>query len=169
MARKVILIVILCLFCTNLFAESKDAGYVLLDKIIFFFQDMAEKGTGGPKKVDPFLQEMMSEVKEAKAQALVDPVFFKRYTRLLMVMKLVMVEDSEGILGQLINREVSQFIEDVKGEKVQIEGKRGISIGCISEALAEELLNLRLYLNTREQKAKLKEEFEKKYERKKKK
>lgn len=163
MTRKVILIIILCLFCTNLFAADK-TGYALLDKIIVFFQDMAEKGTGGREKVEPFLQEMMSEVKKARVQALVDPVFFKRYTRLLMVMKLAIVEDPEGILGSLINREVSQFIEDVKGEKVQIEGKKGL--GYISAALAEEILNLRLYLDNKERKAKLKEEFKKKFERK---
>ncbi len=166
MARKIILFIFIGLFCTNLFAADK-AGYALLDKIIVFFQDMAEKGTGGPKKVEPFLQELMAEVKKSKVQAMIDPVFFKRYTRLLMVLKLAIVEDPEGILGPLIKRESSRFIEDVTGEEFHFEGKGGI--GAIADALAEEILNLRLYLDNIERKAKLKEEFQKKFEKKKKK
>ena len=166
MARKIILFIFICLFCTNLFAADK-AGYALLDKIIVFFQDMAEKGTGGQEVVDPFLQELIAEAKKAKVQAMIDPVFFKRYTRLLMVIKLAIVEDSEGILGPLIKREISRFIEDVWGEEFRFEGKGGI--GEIAGALAEEILNLRLYLDNIEKKAKLKEEYQKKFEKKKKK
>ena len=166
MARKIILFIFIGLFCTNLFAADK-AGYALLDKVIVFFQDMAEKGTGGSKKVEPFLQEMMAEVKKAKAQAMIDPVFFKRYTRLLMIIKLAIVEDPEGILGPLIKREISRFIEDIWGEEFHFEGKGGI--GAIAGALAEEILNLRLYLDNIEKKAKLKVEYQKKFEKKKKK
>ena len=167
MARKIILVVLICLFCTNLFAAEKAAGYALLDKIIVFFRDMAERGTGGPEKVEPFLQEMMAEVKKAKAQAKIDPVFFKRYSRLLVVMKLAILEDPEGILGPLIKKEVGRFIEDVKGEEYPVQGRRGI--GAISDALAEEILNLRLYLDNIEKKAELKKEFRKKFEKKKRK
>lgn len=165
MARKISLLVFLGFFCMNLSAAEKD-GYVLLDKVVMTFQEMAESGSGGKDKVDNALEAIMADAKKAKAQGSIDPVFFKRFHRLLMILKLAVVESPEGILGPLVERELSEFVEDVKGEKLEIKGTKGI--GTIAGATAEEIINLHLYLDNRKDRDKLMEEFTKKFEIKKK-
>jgi hypothetical protein len=141
----------------NLYGADKQAGYVLLDKVISTFKGMAEKGSGGRDKVNSALEEMMADAKKAKDQEQIDPVFFNRYNRLLMVLKLLLVEDEEGILGPVIEREVGEFVKDVEGIKLDSPGKE--AIGQVSEAIADELVNLHLYLDNIEKKQELKEKL----------
>ncbi len=118
---------------------------------------MAEKGTGGREKVIPALEEMMADAKKAKDQEQIDPVFFNRYNRLLMVMKLFLVEDEEGILKPVIEREVGEFVWDVEGIKLDGSGKK--TIGFVSQAIADELVNLHLYLDNIEKKMELRKKL----------
>jgi len=128
-----------------------------LDKVISTFKGMAEKGTGGREKVIPALEEMMADAKKAKDQEQIDPVFFNRYNRLLMVMKLFLVEDEEGILRPVIEREVGDFVWDVEGIKLDGSGKK--TIGFVSQAIADELVNLHLYLDNIEKKMELRKKL----------
>jgi len=128
-----------------------------LDKVISTFKGMAEKGTGGREKVIPALEEMMADAKKAKDQEQIDPVFFNRYNRLLMVMKLFLVEDEEGILKPVIEREVGEFVWDVEGIKLEGSGKK--TIGFVSQAIADELVNLHLYLDNIEKKMELRKKL----------
>ena len=128
-----------------------------MDKVISTFKGMAEKGTGGREKVIPALEEMMADAKKAKDQEQIDPVFFNRYNRLLMVMKLFLVEDEEGILRPVIEREVGDFVWDVEGIKLDGSGKK--TIGFVSQAIADELVNLHLYLDNIEKKMELRKKL----------
>jgi len=141
-------------------SAADEAGYALLDKYILSFKQMAEEGTGGIEKVENALEGMMAEAKKDKAQGLIDPVFFNRYRRLLMITKLAIIEDPEGILSPLIEREISEFIEDITGEKLNMGGKGGI--GAMAGALAEEVINLHMYLDNKKNREKLMEELKKK-------
>jgi hypothetical protein len=141
----------------NLYGVDKQAGYSLLDKVISTFKEMAEKGSGGREKVIPSLEEMMAVAKKAKDQEQIDPVFFNRYNRLLMIMKLVLVEDKEGILGPVIEREIGEFVWDVEGIKLEGSGKK--TIGFVSQAIADELINLHLYLDNIEKKQELRKKL----------
>lgn len=158
MIRKTCLLIFLTLFCLNLFGVDKQAGYSLLDKVISTFKGLAEKGTGGREKVIPALEEMMADAKKARDREQIDPVFFNRYNRLLMVMKLLLVEDEEGILRLVIEREVGDFVWDVEGIKLDSSGKK--VIGFVSQAIADELVNLHMYLNNIEKKQELRKKLE---------
>ena len=144
----------------NIFPAEKD-GYVLLDKVVMTFQKMAESGSGGKDKVDNALEAIMADAKKAKTEGSIDSVFFKRFHRLLMILKLAIVESPEGILGPLVEKEISEFVEDVKGEDFYIKGKKGI--GTLAAAAAEEIINLHLYLDHRKDRDKLMEEFTEKF------
>lgn len=159
MVRKIFLFVFICLFCMNLSAAEK-IGYTLLDKLVMTFKDMAEHGTGGREIVEPAIEEMMAEAKKAKDEGQINPIFFRRYNRILMVIKLSIAEDSEGILGTLIEKEVGGFVEDILGEKADIKGGRGI--GKVAQAIAEEIINMHMYLDNRKNREKLMEEYIKK-------
>jgi hypothetical protein len=141
----------------NLYGVDKQAGYSLLDKVISTFKGMAEKGTGGKEVVIPALEMMMADAKKARDQEQIDPVFFNRYNRLLMVMKLFLLEDEEGILGPVIEREVREFVWDVEGIKMEVSGKK--AVGYVSQAIADELVNLHLYLDNIEKKKELKDKL----------
>jgi len=157
MIRKTCLLIFLTIFCLNLYGVDKQAGYSLLDKVISTFKGMAEKGTGGREKVIPALEEMMVDAKKAKEQEQIDPVFFNRYNRLLMIMKLVLVEDKEGILRPVIEREVGDFVWDVEG--IKLDGSEKKTIGFVSQAIADELVNLHLYLDNIEKKMELRKKL----------
>lgn len=158
MTQKVCLLFLLSFFSLNLYADEVDkTGYALLDKIVITFRDLAQHGSGGIENVDSLLEEMMADAIKAREDNKVDLVFFRRYNRLLMVLKLSIVEDDKGILSSLIEREVSSFVLDVKGEKANVQGKE--AIGTIASAIADEILNLHLYLDNRERRDELMKEF----------
>lgn len=56
-----------------------------------------------------------------------------------------MIEDRKGIQVSLIKKEIGEFVEDIQSGKSDIKGKKGI--GTIAVAVAEEILNLYIYLN----------------------
>lgn len=56
-----------------------------------------------------------------------------------------MIEDRKGIQVSLIKKEIGEFVEDIQSGKSDLKGKKGI--GIIAVAVAEEILNLFIYLN----------------------
>ncbi len=159
MFKKIALVLCLGVLSATLWANEAaapagkdDVGYVLLDKFVTGFKQMAEKGSGGYDVVNALLQESMAEAKAARAQGKIEAPFYRRYTRILLVAKLAIVDtpyDKEGILDHFIAGEINAFIEDVTGESGTVDpkgqGKRGI--GSIAGAMAEEILYLHAYLD----------------------
>lgn len=139
-------------------AEEDKIGYELLDRFIGMFQEMAAKGTGGRDKVDRALQDMMEDTKSTFAEKQLDPVFFHRFNRILMMTKLTIVEDEQGIFGPLIQQEVGSFVKDVTGIEADVTGKK--TIGIVANSLAQGLLDLHIYLDTKKHRAKLMKEWE---------
>lgn len=168
MAKKVFSIFILSLFVASLLAfetvrtekvRNEKVGYELLDRLVGMFQEMAAKGSGDKDKIDRSLEGMMADAKKAYTEKKVDSVFFQRYNRLLMVIKLTIVEDEEGILGPLIEEEVGAFVKDMKGIKTEVKGKK--AVGMVANAIAQGVLELHIYLDTKKDRLKLMEEWEK--------
>jgi hypothetical protein len=172
MFKKIVLVLWLVIFSSALWAEdgaaslsAKDeAGYLLLDKIITGFKTMAEKGGGGYESVNALLQEAMAEAKAARDQKKIDALFFNRYHRLLLVAKLAIVDtpyDREGIMDEFIVQEINAFIDDVTGErgKVEATGENKRGIGSIAAAMAEELINLHIYLDGQKNRAEILKKF----------
>jgi len=147
------------LFSLNLLAEDNPGqdGYVLLDMIITTFRDMAMTGSGGFDAVDKALQRLMAESTKAFQEKKIDAVFYKRYARVLSIMKLSIIPDPQSILRLVIKRELAEFVAEKTGE--EWDGK---SIGQIAAAMAEEIINLHIYLDTTKKRAELMKEFEKK-------
>jgi hypothetical protein len=170
MAKKLILYFSLLIFVAGLWAiddagitqNSKgDAGNVLLERLIGMFQTMAATGSGGKNKVNTEIEGIMAETKKAFSETKIDPYFFRHFHRILLVIKLTIVEDQQGILGPLIEREAEEFASDMMGVQ---KGRETSSIGVLAEALQQGILNLQLYLDTKDQRQKLMEEWEKKFE-----
>lgn len=83
----------------------------------------------------------------AKAQQLketgkIDEAFFKRYKQLAIVCKLVMIPDKQGILEDLIIKEINKF-----GVKGLDKDFRFQGVGSIAAKLTEEILDLKKYLD----------------------
>jgi hypothetical protein len=169
--RKVLVIVLLAGICSGgagaverLWPASAvgktAAGYVLLDRIQSLFQDLATNGPGSKAKIDPALESIMADAAAAKAKKQIDPVYYRRFDRLMRIMKLTLVMDHSAIFASLTEKEFADFAEDVLGSRqgaIDKDGKPGI--GPLAGALAEEIVNLRLYLDTKDQKAKLLEQW----------
>jgi len=127
-------------------AAVKKAGYALLDRYIKSFQEMAGQGT----TVDGFeanLQTIAAEAKKAKDASEVNLVFYSRFARVLALTKLIIKPDPGNILMPIIDREIADFIKDVTGEDV-VARTGAAGVGKVANALAEELINLQIYLDT---------------------
>lgn len=104
----------------------------------------------------------MAELKKARAEKQIDSVFFKRYKRILVILKLTILDttyDTEGILDSLIAKELKEFIVDVTGADEQLPPPEHRGIGAVAGALFEEVLNLYIYLDGKKDREKLREKY----------
>lgn len=165
------IILIFTIFCMQLraFASSKskeeNAGYALLDTVFVTFKDLAEMGEGIMENTQKALLGMMDDAKNARAHGQIDDEFFKRFHRILLVLNIVItpVDKNTGtIMGPLYFGEINRFIEDIEGEKYDVQ-KAGSheAINKLSQAISHEIIELRLYLDTKEKREKLTKEYEK--------
>ena len=167
MKKKSFILILLVLFSMNLWAgeadpapDAKDTvGYILMVRVIDGFKKMAVGGSGGYDQVDSMIQKAMADAKAAKEQGKIDAHFFKRYNRILLIIKLAIIEksyDSQGILDDLILHNINEFTEDITGEKGNAQDW---GIGMVAAALAEEILNLIIYLEGKDRKQELMNKF----------
>ena len=126
---------------------ATQAGYALLDQFVDAFHQMATEGTGGLAAVEERLQSIMAEARKDKDAGTITPVFFARFNRLLAVTKLIMAPDKGGILVPVIGRTLEDFVGDMTGESLAEKGGPQ-AIGAVANAIAEEIVNLELYLGT---------------------
>jgi hypothetical protein len=127
-------------------AAPKKGGYALIDMYIRSFQAMAAQGTT-VEGFESSLQAVASEAKKAKDAGEVDQVFHCRFARVLALTKLIIKPDPASILMPVIDREIADFLKDVMGEDVA--ARTGpVAVGQVANAIAEELINLQIYLDT---------------------
>lgn len=129
-------------------AAPKKAGYELIDMYIRGFQAMATQGTTA-EGLESNLRAVATATFNAKEAATIDQVFFSRFARILALTKLVIAPDPGNLLRPVIDREVADLIMDVTGEAVSA-GAGPVAVGRVANAIAEELVNLQLYLDTLE-------------------
>ncbi len=168
MKRMTLAVLVLAAFAFPVLAEGPDpaafdkkAGAALLDGIVQVFHDMAATGSGGAKQIEGFLVASMGEAGKAKDAKQIDSVFFARYRRLLGIIKLVMVPDPGGILAPVLDEELNRFVTEVLGEEYKGVGPG--AIGQVANAIADEIINLKIYMDNVELKAKLRKEFDAKF------
>jgi hypothetical protein len=174
MTRKTIVVCILMfllMFCLNLtpsFGSDKSAeesaGHALLDSLVVAFKELAEQREAVMERTETALKEMMREAKRANAQGQIDTVFFKRFHRILMVINCVITpipKDDAGIMKPLYFGAIEKFVEDIEGEPFDIE-KAGHSaaINKFTQAVSHEIVDLRIYLDNKEKREKLIEEYQ---------
>ena len=68
----------------------------------------------------------------------------------------------DDVMGPFYFNEINEFIEDIEGGKYDVQKARGHeAINKLSQAISHEIINLRLYLDTKEKREKLIAEYEK--------
>jgi len=163
MVKKILVFGFLALFSLNLAAmgspasPKEKAGYALLDLFITSFQDMVTKGT--TDTLEPTLLKISSELRKAREAGEIEPVFYARLSRILAMTKLVIVPDPGGMLGPVINREMLFFVHDITGEDFRREGGAA-AINQVANAIAEEILNLQIYLDTKDKREALRKKLD---------
>lgn len=140
-------------------AFDKKFGGALLDGIVRVFHDIAATGSRSDlKKIEDFLVSSMGEARKAREAKQIDAVFFARYRRLLGIVKLTMAPDPGGILAPMLDQVLNGFVTEILGEEY-----KGIGAGAIHQvanAIADEIINLKLYMDNVEIKARLRKEFD---------
>jgi hypothetical protein len=140
-------------------AERK-GGYAILDLYVQSFQEMAAKGARDI--LEPKLSTIMAAAVKAKEQGEIDQVFASRFSRLMAVTKLVIVPDQDKILAPVVEQEIRRFVKDVLGEDLPTGEK--IGIGVVAESLAQEIINLQIYLDTKDQRQQMLKDFYKRFQ-----
>ncbi len=170
MIRKLLCFALLAVLTIPVFADNqaaaagdKKVAYALLDGIDQMFLQMAMTGPGpdGIGELEKGIQKSIAAAKKARDLKQINLVFYRRYARLLAVIKLVMGPDPGGILAPLIDRELSQFVGDVLGE--DWKGSGPAAIGQVANAFAYEIIDLQMYLDNLEAREKLREAWDKKF------
>jgi hypothetical protein len=137
------IIVALSLGVQPLPAAPDQAGYVLVDKLVLLFNQMASSTTLNPDQVSKSLAEIMNLARTAKAEHRIDDQFFERYSRVLRMFKLVTTKDEGDILKPMAQQEYAAFIRDVTGKKVESQP----TIGELAQAITHELESLKKSLD----------------------
>ena len=175
MIRKTItqcIIILLFIFCLNLNSCSsslppaeENAGYALLDSLLVAFKELAEQREAVMERTNTALGEMAREAQRAETQGQIDSVFFKRFQRILVVIKCVITpiaKDEEGwFVKSLYFEALEKFIEDIEGEPFNIEKSgHNVVINKFTQAVSNEIIDLRIYLDNKEKREKLIEEYQ---------
>lgn len=153
MAKKTVVFCFVAFFSVSLAAmdtpagPKEKAGYGLLDLFVTAFRDMTAKGT--PDTLEPTLLKISSELKKSREAGEIDAVFYGRLGRVLAVVKLIIAPDPGGMLGPVINRELFFFVQEITGEDFK-GGEGAAAINQVANAIAEEILNLQIYLDTKD-------------------
>lgn len=122
---------------------ADQAGYVLVDRLVLFFNQTANSTTARHDTINQAITEMMGLAKAAKAEQRIGQEFFDRYTRVLRIFKLRITDDKEGILGPIADEEYTAFVREVTRKKVQGTP----SIAMLAQAVTQELENLKKLLD----------------------
>jgi hypothetical protein len=148
-------------------AQQKDSsqispvtGSALLDLFLDHLREMAQMGK--PEVLEPRLQEMMIAAKKAREAKTIDPVFFRRFNRMLAVTKIIATPDWSGVLGPVIEQVLGDFVLDKLGlQGFREEGGKGPkAINWVAQALASEIIDLQIYLDTFGQRQALQKKIE---------
>jgi hypothetical protein len=139
---------------------SPVTGTALLDLFLDHLRDIAQSGKA--EALEPRLQEIMMAAKKAREAKTIDPVFFRRFNRMLAVTKLVATPDSSGVFAPVIERVLGDFVLDKLGlPGFREEGGKGPkAVNWVAQALASEIIDLQIYLDTLGQRQALQKKIE---------
>lgn len=163
---SIIVCLVLLLGCFS-FAEGEGEGpapdkvkdgYALLSDLTGVFSDIVQ--AGGIETAKDRLEVIIAGNGASFAAGQIDPVFYHRMRRLLLVFKLIMLPMKHGndVWEPVIHQELSDFVYDTLGKTWAWEKGKG-SIELMASAIEEEFVNLWIYLDTRPKRTELKQKF----------
>jgi len=120
---------------------SEQVGYALLDSVVVTFAELSKKVDDRQKSLQRELDKWMLLAKVAKAEGQIDEVFFNRFKRILVVIKLTIIPDPNHHLNPLILEEISKF-DISKAQQGKISG-----LASVADSLSGEILSLKRYLD----------------------
>ena len=107
---------------------------------------MATPGSGSGV-LEASLQKIAAETKTAKEKGEIDQVFYAHFSRILAMTELFVKPDPGNILKPGIDPIAADFVRDITGEDLITSGGAP-AIGQVANAMAEEIVNLQIYLDT---------------------
>lgn len=141
-------------------------GYALLDSLLTLFENIVgekrEKTPASERKISVGLTEIdnrlirLSVDSQAAFEAgVVDRIFYKRYTRMLTIYKMIITPVLRGeLLKDLFFKAFEDFVWDVTYERWRWEDKD--SSAKMAAAMEEEFVQMMTYLDTRQKREELK-------------
>jgi len=135
--------ILFCGFSGQSALAADQAGYLLIDKLVVLFNQLAISHNASYDQVNTPISEMMVLARHARTENRIDQQFFDRYARILRIIKLAIIEDKAEILLPISGPQCAAFVKDITGQKV--EGATNLS--ALAQAITKELDNLKKYLD----------------------
>jgi len=143
MKRKTVLIlaVVVILMAAGLAAQDIHPAVKLITDVNALFEKMSQTMVGEQEQA-AVLDTAMEAATQLRAANSIDDSFLKRFQRVLLVIRLSFITDRSGILKALVCQEMTGFVKDITGEKLDPAGPATAQIGMFSKAVDTELMNL---------------------------
>ncbi len=103
---------------------------------------------------------MMVAANKAREAGKINAVFFRRYNMMLAVTKLVATPDRGGILSPVIDQVLWEFTRDRVAKDNFLDLRGPMRINLVATALAQEIIDLQIYLDTFGQRQALQKKIE---------
>jgi len=135
-------------------------GYTLLTDMTRFFSEVSRTGKG-LESAEKRLRDAIADAAATNRAAKIDPVFYHRYRRLLLIFRLIMTKVTRynNVWEPVIKHELSEFIRDVLGEEWLLNFKDKGNIGRLAADMEEEFASLWIYLDTQAKRRELKQKY----------
>ncbi|HNX98014.1 MAG TPA: hypothetical protein PKK12_10070 [Candidatus Aminicenantes bacterium] len=134
-------------------------GYALLSDLTGVFSNIVQ--AGGIETAKDRLEVIIASNGASFAAGQIDPIFYHRMRRLLLIFKLIMLPMKKGndVWEIVIQHELPAFAYDTLGKAWTWDPKDRGGIELMASAIEEEFVNLWIYLDTLPKRAELKQKF----------
>jgi hypothetical protein len=141
-------------------------GYALLDSLLTLFENIVgekrektpateRKMSVGLTEIDNRLIQLSIDSQATLEAGLIDRIFYKRYSRMLTIYKMIITPVLRGeLLKDLFFKAFEDFVWDVTYERWRWEDKD--SSAKMAAAMEEEFVQMMIYLDTRQKREELK-------------
>ncbi|MCK5219856.1 hypothetical protein KAR10_10040, partial [bacterium] len=126
--------------------QTEDMGFVLLDRVLFKFKELGRSGAIDSKPLHDLLDECYKKAKKAKGEDTIDLIFFNRYQKLLIAIRLATSKDSTEMLKPILIKTINGFETTDESNRLTKSMSKSKKIYLISGAIIREMTDLRLYL-----------------------
>ncbi len=137
---------------------NNKAGFTILEDMVALLVKMPRPDMG-KTEIQKAFHQLASHCDEAFSKKQIDGVFHYRFKRMLQVLTLAITDDPDAMLWPLSSQEITRYSLEKTGQKPPIrktdQKHRAPGLGPLANSVINEVLDLHIYLETKEKRQQL--------------